>query len=261
MLQRLFTGLTVCLAGATLANATPIDGSALQDALDARTYDGAFQDVNEDQATPDELWTLSSLNTGTAMILFELAGFAGSNNMGIYDPNDLSNTLELFSGAHSAGATIGLRESSSTPGLFGTCLWSEFGCAVTGNTISLTGGKFGFYLDVPNLEATYYSQASLNTDAAADGTTDHMVAFAGDGSDSIDPLLSGDYGIFAPGEYIIAWEDQRLFSSDRDYTDMVVLMESIIPVPEPGPLALFGAALLALGLVRVGSSRRMTRAA
>ncbi|HET6630645.1 MAG TPA: DUF4114 domain-containing protein [Woeseiaceae bacterium] len=254
MLHRLFAGLAVFFAGTTLAHATLINTSQLQDQLDARTRDGEFQNVNEDQAAPDELWTLASINNGTAMIMFELAGNAGSNSMGIYDPYNTSNTLELFAGLDGSATKIGLIEND---GLVGTCAWSGWGCTFTGNAISLTGGTFGFYLDVPEIGSRFYSQSALNTDAAADGTTDHLVAFAGDGSDDIDPLLTGDYGIFAPGEYIIAWEDLRLSDGDRNYSDMVVLMESIVPVPEPGPLALLGAALVALGLVRIKASRRV----
>ena len=256
MLQRFLTALAVFLAGTTLAHATLINSSQLQDQLDARTQDGEFLDVNEDQAAPDELWTLASINNGTAMIMFELAGYANSNTMGIYDPHNTSNTLELFAGLDDTGSKIGIIEND---GMLGTCVFSGWGCTFTGNTISLAGGTFGFYLDSPVDGGTrFYSQADLNTDAAADGTTDHMVAFAGDGSERIDPLLSGDYGIFAPGEYIIAWEDLLLSNGDRNYSDMVVLMESIIPVPEPGPLALLGAGLLALAFVRLRPARRMS---
>lgn len=258
MLRRFLTGLTVFLAGTTLSHATPINGTSLQDALDDRTLDGEFLDVNEDQVGNDELWTLASINNGTAMIMFELGSFANSNAMGIYDPHNTANTLELFAGVAGTGTKVMLVESDTTPGLYGTCVFLDMGCTATGNAISLTSGTFGFYLDSPAAGGTrFYSQADLNTDAAPDGTTDHMVAFAGDGTDSIDPRLTDDYGIFAPGEYIVAWEDLLLTGSDRNYADMVVLMESIVPVPEPGPLALLGAALLALGLVRFQSARRV----
>lgn len=251
MLQRLFTGLAVFLAGTTLANATVInlDGAEqnLQEALDERTVGGEFLDVNEDQAALDELWTLASSGAGQTLMLFEIAGNASLNKMGIYDPSNVGTTLELFAGDAGAGARVFLVEDST--GVFKVCSFT-LGCS---STVDFGGSTFGFYLDSPFNDGTrFYSEAVRNTDSAEDGTTDHMVAFEGDGSLYIDPLLNGNSGPFW-GEYIIAWEDQLLSDSDRDYQDMVVLIESIVPVPEPGPLALFGAALLALGIVRIKS--------
>lgn len=258
MLQRLLSGCALFAIGTGLAHATLIEGTTLQNALDSRTYDGSFQNVNTQQAPADQLWTLASSNSGTALMMFEIASFADQNAMGIYDPRNPSNSLQLFAGADSAGAQVGLIQSSTTPGLIGTCIYSGFGCTFTGHTIQLAAnGHFGLYLDSPaNGGTRFYSDASLNTDAAADGTTDHMVAYAGDGTNSLDPLGTGHYGLFAPGEYVLAWEDQLLSQSDRDYADMVVLTESITPVPEPGPLALLGAGLLGLGLLQVRKRRR-----
>lgn len=261
MLQRLLSAGAVFALGTGLAHATLINGTTLQSALDSRTYDGSFQNVNTQQAPADEQWSLASINSGTALMMFEIASYANQNAMGIYDPTDPSNSLQLFAGADSSGTQVGLIESNTTPGLIGTCLYSAFGCTFTGNTIQLaSNGHFGFYLDSPTNGGTrFYSEAALNTDAAADGTTDHMVAYAGDGTDSLDPLGTGDYGLFAPGEYVIAWEDQLLPQADRDYADMVVLMESIVPVPEPAPLALLGAGLLGFGLLQAGKKRRERR--
>lgn len=258
MLQRLLAGCAAILIGTGLANATPIYGTSLQDQLDARTLDGSFQNVNTQQVPSDGLWSLDSTGTGTALMMFELAGFADQNTLGLYDPNHPSDTLQLFAGTDGTGAKVGLIESGTTPGLLGTCVYSGFGCTFTGNTIQLAAsGAFGFYLDTPANNGTrFYSQAALNTDAAADGTTDHMVAFAGDGTNSLDPTDTGHYSLFAPGEFVLAWEDLLLPQSDRDYNDMVVEVESISPVPEPGTLALIGGGLLGFGLLQAAKRRR-----
>ena len=47
-------------------------------------------------------------------------------------------------------------------------------------------------------------------------------------------------------EYIIAFEEVAFDQSDRDFQDMVVIVESITPVPVPGA-ALLG--LLGFGLI------------
>ncbi|MDR4652131.1 MAG: PEP-CTERM sorting domain-containing protein [Nitrosomonas sp.] len=43
--------------------------------------------------------------------------------------------------------------------------------------------------------------------------------------------------------------------SDRDFTDFVVIVESVNPIPEPGILALLG-----LGLLGMAGGRRFTKA-
>ena len=56
--------------------------------------------------------------------------------------------------------------------------------------------------------------------------------------------------------YIIAWEDRPLNLGDRDYQDMVILMNQIVPVPEPGT---YIAGLLLAGPVLVNALRLIRR--
>lgn len=60
-------------------------------------------------------------------------------------------------------------------------------------------------------------------------------------------------GICGFNEYIFAWEDLPINGADGDYNDMIVLVESIRPVPEPATLSFLGIGLLSLfsrGLIR-----------
>ncbi len=87
----------------------------------------------------------------------------------------------------------------------------------------------------------WYSDTSLNGDDA-----DHMYAYEGVG-DTI------QIGGFAPGpwtsnEYILAWEDLDAEFADFDYDDMVVLVESVSPVPVPAAVLLGFLGLGAAGL-------------
>jgi len=163
-------------------------------------------------------------------MIIEIAGYAGSNKFGVYDKTDTSKMVELFAGAAVAGAqaTLSIKADGSV--------------YVNGgdSTVDFAGNLFGFYLDSP--DGVFLSDTSKNADSL-----DHMFAYQGTDTDTVQlPGLAA--GLWTDHEYVLAWEDLYATVSDKDYTDMVLMIESVIPVPVPGAVLLGFLGLSAAGL-------------
>ena len=79
----------------------------------------------------------------------------------------------------------------------------------------------------------WYSDTGLNADSG-----DHMYAYQGQNIDTVQ--LPGKFpAMWTNNEYILAWEVGDLTEgADRDYDDLVIMVESVNPIPAPGAILL-----------------------
>jgi hypothetical protein len=180
-----------------------------------------------------------------ATIVLEQASY--ESNMGIYDFTvdsygnvTIHDTLEIFAASNEPGILTGSQTVNFD--LINNIAFIDddgiTGYSVT-DTQSNIGQNFGFYLEVTNTHNTFYSHVSENADGV-----DHLAVFE----------TAGQGGSTNSFDLILAWED--LYNGgDEDYTDMVVAINDISAVSEPGTLALLG-----LGLFGLGAARRKQKA-
>jgi hypothetical protein len=214
---------------------SPLAGTNLQDVLNYIYGCDRCVDAKKGQ-DPASMWhpsTLPGVLSPTLVVEFAASTAA---EFGMWSGKDLSTLIyaPIFNsvatgieGGFPSSATLKWSTDGTKVKITGDA--SE-GVIAPGALYNIPVGGFGFY--VKSNGRTWFSDDELNTLGAP-----QMLAYLGGGSSS------------SAGAWTLAFEDSPFWTSEKDFNDFVVKIESMAAVPEPASILLFGTVLLALASV------------
>jgi hypothetical protein len=201
---------------------------------------GSSLDPVSDQS-PSAIFEPASSGQAAATYIATVSYSVGDIQFGIYEFGDTSNTVEIFD-----SATMSLVEGLSvsidwfpSAGQVVSSITTP-GSPPTTTTIDFTDTyfeDFGFYAVGAN-NITYYSEDSLNPGGYA-----RMLTYEGLGEQvTIGGITGGDSEHWYVAAEVADYQGQDPMNPTSfvagDYSDFVVQMESIYPVPVPGAVLL-----------------------
>ncbi len=240
-------------AGPYNVRPVPVSGGNLQGVFSDVTgiyVSGPGIDAAADQHSA-AWFTNTSSGGSVATFAVEVAPASAENTFGIYSTGDPSKRAAIFDGAAVPGEQAFVSFLAN----------GDVQVSAASGTVVTSGfpdpKSFGFYLDVfdapaggfgdginTTLDYTVFTDDALNTLVNPAGAAQVLV-FRGDNQTILQVPPFGA-GLFTDSEFILAFEDGVTGSAAGDFADMVVIVESVAPIPEPATGLLLGVGLLTL---------------
>jgi hypothetical protein len=208
----LFASLSLVALLATGASAAlrvpqvAVAGGTLQGYLNGV---GESINVNTDQDAA-QTWQTTVSGNSTLSLMIELSGAAATNSIGLYNAGNPAPPLyQVFPGAAAAG-WFAVASFQTAPTRVVVNLFDNFANLMGVTTyLGADASNFGYYLQGAS-GGVYYTQDARNPGGLAQALT-----YAGTGNNA--------------GQWWLCWDDAA--SSDRDFDDAVLFLESIAPTP------------------------------